>query len=483
MRLRNQAIAGMRWTGLATLVVGALQVFQFVVVAKLLSPADFGMIGLALVVIGFLQSYTDLGISAAIIHRQDASQDELSSLYWLNLLAGALTFAAFALASPLIIAFFKAPGLSGLMLFMSLAFLIAPLGSQFEILLRRDLRFDTLAAFEMASAAISSATTVMLAFCGLAAWALAIGYIANVAIRTLCLVAAGVRRFRVHWHFSAAEVRSYLAFGLYQLGERSVNYLVERTDQILIGHFLGVRDLGYYNFAYNLAIQPLSRINPVVTRVIFPVFSRMQNDRETLKRWYLKIVHLLTAIHAPIAGGLAVVAPLAVPLVFGEKWRPSVVLLQLLCVLALLRSTGNPIGSLLLAKGRADLGLKWNLCFFLLTTPVMLVGVHLFGSVGMVVSMLLVGLLAKIASYFYLLRPLVGSCGSQFLAALTRPLVPMAVMVAAVAGLSFWRPVVAPGYLLSLQVGGGIALYIAALGLSDQEIFSQLRLLREKESE
>src|SRR5262249_36314737 len=151
--------------------------------------------------------------------------------------------------------------------------------------------------------------------------------------------------------------------------ERSINYLSERLDQLLIGTLLGARSLGFYNFAFNLTGRPIWRINPILTRVAFPIFSAVQHDREKLRRGYLRLLSLLTTINAPLLIGLATLAPVAVPLVFGRKWTDSIILIQILSLVTLSRSVGNPIGSLQLAKGRADLGFKWNAFFLLVSVP------------------------------------------------------------------------------------------------------------------
>lgn len=126
---------------------------------------------------------------------------------------------------------------------------------------------------------------------------------------------------------------------------------------------MGAQALGFYTLAWNLIIQPLQKLNPIITRVAFPVFAKLQDDNARLKRGYMSTLNILSAMNFPYFFGLAVVAPLLVPVVFGMQWLPSILLMQILCVVGLLRSTGNPIGSLLLAKGRADWGFKWNLAF------------------------------------------------------------------------------------------------------------------------
>ncbi|MCD5406439.1 MAG: MOP flippase family protein [Desulfotomaculum sp.] len=206
-------------------------------------------------------------------------------------------------------------------------------------------------------------TAISTALIGQGVFALVWGALANAAARTLFLLVVGLKNWRPAWRFKISDIRSFVSFGLYQLGERTINFLNSKLDTILIGSLLGAQALGFYTLAWNLIIQPLQKLNPIITRVAFPVFAKLQDDNARLKRGYMSTLNILSAMNFPYFFGLAVVAPLLVPVVFGMQWLPSILLMQILCVVGLLRSTGNPIGSLLLAKGRADWGFKWNLAF------------------------------------------------------------------------------------------------------------------------
>jgi lipopolysaccharide exporter len=170
---------------------------------------------------------------------------------------------------------------------------------------------------------------------------------------------------RSHWlpalHFRRTDLSGFLQFGLFQMGERSLNYLSNNVDYLIIGRFLGSEPLGYYTLAYNLMRMPSSYVNPVVVSVAFPAFARVQEQNDLLRRGYAKILHYLSAVNFPIMAGMFVVAPLFVPLIYGSQWLPAVPVVQIFCLLGALKSLGNPLGSLLLAKGRADLGFWMNL--------------------------------------------------------------------------------------------------------------------------
>lgn len=418
MNLKSQAVSGVKWSGVSMGVVTALQFVTLAVLARLLSPSDFGLMGMIMVVIGFAQLFADMGISNAIIYRQDATREELSSLYWLNILAGVVVFFVVCGGCPLITAFYHEPRLSNLIYLSSLIFLITPFGQQFQILLQKELRFNQLAKIEIISSFVNSSTAITLAIGGMGVFSLIWGQLAGTSFRVLLLSWWGWGNWRPRLHFATQNLKGYISFGLYQMGEKTVNYFNSNLDYLLIGFLLGAKALGYYTLAYNLVLRPLQMINPVITRVAFPVFSKMQNETDRLKRGYLKVLQLLSTVNFPMMAGLAVVAPIAVPVIFGEQWVPSIILIQILTIVGLLRSTGNPVGSLLLSKGRADLGFKWNLALMITQIPGLYIGAKFGGTIGVAIAFAILMCVYSVFNYFILIRTLLGPCLHEYIASM-----------------------------------------------------------------
>lgn len=473
--LRQQAARGVRWTLLATVTTTTAQLLQLVVLSRLLSPRDFGLMGILLIITGLALAYTDLGVSAAIVHRQDATRHQLSSLYWLNLIAGAAVFALVWLVTPLVVRFFREPALAPLLRALSLMFLIIPLGKQFEILLQRELQFDRLARIETAAAIAGAVAAVAAAAAGLGVWALVVGVLTTATVKTAQLLVAGLRDLRPALHFSREDLRGFIRFGAFQVGEQTLNYLSERLDQLLIGRLLGVTPLGFYNFAFNLSAQPISRINPVVTKVAYPTFCRVQDDVPRLRRGYLQLVRLIAVVNAPLLVGLAAVAPTLVPLVFGAKWIPSIPILQVLCFVALSRTIGNPLGSLLLARGRADLGFRLNALLFAVSIPAVIAGGLAAGALGIAVALLLLQVAAHLFAYARFIRPMLGHAGTEYFWMAAKPiLLAGAMLVCIVAS----RQLPVPGgsvTSLLVQVGVGAGSYIGLLLLTERRALQDLR--------
>ena len=361
MTLQVKATSGVKWTGLSTIISLGLQFIKLPIVARLLQPSDFGLMAMVTVVVGFAQTFSDMGISNAIIHHQDTTKKELSSLYWLNIFAGVLVFTTLVSISPIIVQFYEQESLKLLLFLGSLNFLIIPIGQQFQILFQKELEFERIAKIEIVTAILSSIVTITSAYLGHGVFALIWGQLSNSICKACLLTGLGWKSWHPKLYFNKADIDKYLSFGLYQMGERSINYFSANVDYLIIGKFLSPEILGLYTFAYQLVTLPLSRINPILTKVAFPIFSKKQKENFFLQKGYLSIVKILSFIVFPILIMLAVSAPLIIPNIFGDQWTPAIPLIQVLAILGIVKTMGNPGGSIVLAKGRADIGFKWNL--------------------------------------------------------------------------------------------------------------------------
>lgn len=458
--LRHQALSGTRWTALATAVGTALQLLQVVIIARILTPADFGLMALVLVILGFVQSYADLGLSQALIARGPVEPRRFAAFFWLNVLLGLGLFIALLVSAAPLAALLGAPALAPLLPFAGVSLLILPWGQGFQSLLQKELQFKPIAIAEMAGSLAGAAVAIAGAAQGAGVYALIWGQLANALVRTLPIAAQGWRRHRPALHLSLAELRGDLRFGAFQMGERTLGLINARLDQLLIGAVLGAEALGYYNLAWQMTLQPLARINPVVMRVAFPLFARIQHDRPRVQRGYFQAQRLLGAVNFPLFLGLAVLAPVLVPAVFGTRWAPAVVLVQLLAMVAMFRAVGNPVGALLLSQGRAGLGFAANLVISLLQVPAVVAGAHVGGAIGVAVALLaLQGGFFGLA-YRVLIRPVLGPCLAAYLASIARPLLAAAIMAVAMALLpapALWAPA------MQLALCGGVGALVYAL--------------------
>jgi O-antigen/teichoic acid export membrane protein len=411
MSLKQKAISSVRWTSMAMITKSGLQFLQVSILARLLLPSDFGLMAMVVAIIGFVGVFSDMGVSNAIIHHRDISPEQLSSLYWLNLLASTFLGLSLAALSPWLAHWYQAPSLRPLLVLMSLFFVLTAIGQQFRVLAEKQLRFSVLAKIEISSALCGFVTAIVLAFAGAGVWALVIALLVSAALTSVlawCLLANGWRPlWCLHW----GEIKSFVRFGLYLIGSNLMNALNSNLDVLLGGRLLGTSTLGAYSLPRELSLRLAGVINPIITRVSLPVMAHSQQQPEVLRIVYLQTIGMSTAVNFPLYVAMAVFAPEVVALFFGPKWGESVSLLRILALWGMFRSVGNPVGSLIYAVGRADLSWKWNSALLFFIAPTVWYGAQ-SGTAGLSLALLVFMIAAQLPNWYFLVQPL---CGAGFL--------------------------------------------------------------------
>ena len=384
--------------------MGMVTVLQFItlaVLARLLSPADFGLMGMTMVVISFAQAFADMGLSNAIIQRQDVEEDHLSSFFWINAFSGIVLFACVLLFRPIVILYFKQPSLSNYLLFAAFIFLITPVGQIFTALLRKQLKFKILSKIEIACTTVYSVTAIGFALAKFGVLSLIFGQLVQSLFALIIYFIIFRKTWLPRFHLSIKEIKSYFSFGFFQMGERVVNYIRANIDYIIIGRFLGPEALGFYTLAYQIITFPMSKINPIITRVAFPVFSKVQHDNDLMRKGYCKVISFLSMISFPLLAGMFVIATEFITLVYGAKWEPSIIIVQIFCLVGMIWSLCDPIGSVLLSKGRADIGFYWNIFAAIVSALAIIAGVN-WGIKGVALAILSLQI-----PFFFIIQPIV----------------------------------------------------------------------------
>ncbi|MGI1828613.1 teichuronic acid biosynthesis protein TuaB [Bacillus safensis] len=358
--MKKSMLGGAKWTSLSALIITIIQIAQFAFLGNVMSLKEFGLVGMITTVTIFTQILLDLGIGAAIIQKEQTTERQLSTLYWINLLTGIILFCLLILLSPMIAAFYNRPELEGLLKLLSIMFLIAPIGQQYQYMMQKDLAFKTLSTIEAIATIISLLVLLVFAFFMNPIVAYVISQVLLQSGKGLMYAAAYWQKWRPAPVFALGEVKEFFSFGAFQLASRLVNRAGSNIDMILIGRFLGAEALGIYSLAYQIVTIPVLKINPIVTRVAFPVFAKSQRDHSMLREGFLSMTNMLALVSFPLLIGLAAVSDSFIEVVFGEKWLVAVPVLNILCIVGLLRVLMNPNGSILLAKGRADLAFYWD---------------------------------------------------------------------------------------------------------------------------
>jgi O-antigen/teichoic acid export membrane protein len=398
-------ISGLKWTTGGRGAQMIIQIVQFAVLARLLTPADFGLFSMTNIIVGLSIQLGDAGISVAIIQSKDMDNRKFSTLYYISLIIGVIIFAGINLTSGLVERFFHTDRLVELLFLGSFIFLIIPVGRQYQTLFQKELMFDTIVKAEFAGKLTGAVVSIILALAGQGVKSLIWGLIADNGLRYFLFL---IRGYRLHYSllpvFRLREVKSEILFGINTMGATMTNYLGSRIDKILIGRFLNEGALGFYEIAYNLVLQPLFNLRPILNRVALPSFAKIQDDLVKVRNYYFNSMEYLNLMIVPAMIGISLTAGPIVLILYGPQWENSIILVEILSLVAMFEVVGDPYRSVLLALGKANKAFHWEIYVTLLYALAIAVAVQ-FGIVYVAVAHLIARLINFTVKYFWLVRP------------------------------------------------------------------------------
>jgi O-antigen/teichoic acid export membrane protein len=372
MSVRKSVVAGVKWTLLSYTVGRLLSLVSSVLLARLLTPADFGLMAMATVIISFVDLFSNLGTAAAIIQQRTLSRELISSLFWLNVAFGVAVTTVLFLLAPVLAGLYREPRLVEVMQCLALTLCVGGLRSVHQALLQRELAFDTLAKVEIVAGLVSLVGGVVLALLGFGVWSLVVqSVIWNVLMTALVWLFS---RWRPQLVFQWGLIKTVARYSLNLTGFSVFNYFARNADKFIIGRYLGVQPLGNYDLAYRLLLYPINAISSVVGRVVFPAYAKIQDDNAQLRRTFLKIASAIALVSFPVMFGLMVVCDQFVLTFFGAKWAPMIKVIAVLAPLGALQSIGTTVGTIYQAKGRTDWLLWWGVAAGSLTVLSFIIG-------------------------------------------------------------------------------------------------------------
>lgn len=374
--LREKAAIGGRWTAMSAITNIILQIAQIVVIGRLLSPAEFGLMAMMMIVIGLTNAIADFGLGNYIVQKERLSKKTL--VYILTIAIGMSTLLAIlvTLLSDLVAEYYNRPILTELLPWLSISIVASAVSQIFFSLLQRFFLFKQIAISEILSTSLTLISITVLAFTGYGVWSLVIGQIIGGVIRLIFFALPAAYLSKQLADTDNSDLLKAKEFIFYQTGERLLDYLGSNLDKIIIGRMLGDTGLGIYSVAYQLMIKPYSTLNPIFTRITLPLFVKVQNDDSRLVSGYLQTIKTIALILFPIYMVMTIAAPAVIFILMGDKWNESAPILYVLSLLGIIFSISNPIGTLILAKGKPRLAFYYNIISLLTYTIAFWIGSH-----------------------------------------------------------------------------------------------------------
>lgn len=359
MQLRSHAVSGVKWIGINQGVRQLVQIGTLAILAILLTPDDFGLLTMALVVTGFIDLFKDLGTRVAIIQKKDASEVFISSVFWINVGIGIIASLLLFSLAPLIARFYHEPRLTVILQVMAIGFPISGPGISVKAHLERTMAFSLVGTIESISVILGAVVAIVMAYMQWGVWSLVAQSLTVVTANTiLCWYFS---RLRVSWCFNWSEVRDMLGYSLNYSAFTVTNYLARNVDYLLIGRYLGKESLGYYTLAYRIMVYPLQNISSVLNRVMFPVLSKVQDDNTRIAAGYLRVVEYTALISFPLMLGVVALADPLVHVVFGDKWLQVIPLLTILAPVGIVQTVVSTTGPVYLIKEKTKILLGWGI--------------------------------------------------------------------------------------------------------------------------
>lgn len=385
MSLRTQTLQGTLWTTVSAATRAVIQILRLAILTRFLEKSDFGLVAIVVLVVGFAHIFTDLGVSSSLFSTQDISQKVYSSLYWVGMLLSVVCYLVLLFVTPFVSHFYHLPELNQLIPVMGIELMLATMGRQFRVFREKALEFKALAIIDITSLLSSLIVAYVLAVWGAGIYSLIISALFTSLVAGILLIITGYRKHPLTFCINIKEGRSFYRIGFYQTGSQMLDYLASQMDILLIGKLLSVSDLGVYNLIKQLVLKMAVMVNPIITGVAIPVLAKFQDDLKTLKEKYLQMHHAVSFINFGIYGLLALIGSEVLYFVYGPSYAASAGTLQLLCIWGVFTSIASTVTTLIIIRGRTDLGFI-NTALRVLVNPVFVFVGARYGIIGIVLS-------------------------------------------------------------------------------------------------
>ncbi len=354
--LQHKTIHALSWSFVEVIAQRGVQFVIGIVLARLLFPEQFGLIGMLTIFMAIAQTFLDSGFGAALIQKREVTQTDTCSIFYFNILVGLAAAGLLCLVAPWVADFYKQPILTPLMRALSLTIVINSFGLIQSTILTRQINFKTQTKVSLIASALSGIIGITLAALGFGVWSLVVQQISAALFSVICLWSFNPWRPALIFSFNA--LREMFGFGSRLLFSGLLNQIFDNSYSVVIGRLFSTADLGYFTRATTLVGFPTNTLSGMVGRVTFPVFSTIQDDPARLKRGLKKALTVLVLVNFPMMIGLAIVARPLVLVMLTEKWSACVPYLQLFCASGLLLPLHVMNLNVLQALGRSDLFLR-----------------------------------------------------------------------------------------------------------------------------
>jgi PST family polysaccharide transporter len=478
--LRHRIISSIGWSSFSHIIDQLMNFIIIVILSWLLTPGQFGLVGMVTVFTNFAILSNSFGLGEAVIQKQEVDDVQLNTVFWINLLVGALLTVIFILLKSLIADFYNEPALEMITFVISFNFLILSVKSVQRALIIKKMDFKTIAKVDLFAQGTAGIIAISCAFLGLGVWSLVVRTLSYSLFMVILLW--NYSNWRPKLVFDLNKIKTMIKFGLNLMGSNVSNYWSKNMDALLIGKFIGAFSLGIYSRALSLMLLPIRQFSNVLAKVMFPALSSINDDIIRVKSIFLRTTRAIALVSFPLMVGVIVLAKPLILLLFGERWSGVIPLIQILSFTGLLLSISMAYRWIYMSQGKTDLLFRFNLFEGIIRIIAVVIGLK-WGIKGVAIAI-------TVSSYFIIWFPswkipgkLINLTFIEMIKSLSGPFIGAISMGIAIKGCyiilsRIWNY---PSIILGILVPFGIMFYLLFVKLFKIKSFTEITELISKE--
>jgi teichuronic acid exporter len=394
MSLKQKSVSGLFWSFIDSFASQGVQLIVGIILARILSPREFGLIGMLTIFIAVSQSFIDSGFTSALIRKPNCTQNDYSTIFYFNVFISVLLYLLLLILSQSISSFFKEPQLKPLIQVLGIGLIFNSLAIIQRTILTKDLNFKLQMQVSIIASVGAGIIAVYFAFMGYGVWSLVALTLSRFGLTSLLLWTWA--KWKPILNFSQSSFKELFSFGSKLLVSGLIDTIYKNVYNLLIGKFFSAVELGYYTQADQFQNFPSQSLNGIISRVSFPILSKIQDDKIKLRESYQRLIKSTMIITFVLMIGLAAVAKPLVLTLIGEKWLPTVIYLQMLCFVGMFYPLHALNLNMLQVQGRSDLFLRLEVVKKIIAIPTLIIGV-IFG-----IKLMILGMFVNTIIAFYL---------------------------------------------------------------------------------
>ena len=401
------AMTGAAWTTVSTVVRSIVSLLQVSILTRFLEKSDFGIVAIAVLFIGFTGIFLDLGISIGILHKQEISRREYSSLFWLNIFTGVVLTIIMIAVAPVVSYAYNDQELTPIIQLLCFNMLFSSIGNQHRTVQQKKLRFKLISIVEIVSSLLTILVAVYTAYTGFGVYSLVYSSLFSTLLPNILFLIIGLSKDNnIYFHFSWKDTMPFLKIGSYTIGGQILDYFSREIDVVIISATLGKEALGIYSLAKRLVTALYSSVMPIYNKVLIPLMSSLQNNVAHAREVTYDVLETVAITNFPLFLLLSIFSGFILTTLYGPDYIDGIYVLAILAIHYGYLSPASPASSIIVAFGRTDLGFYWTIFRIIIYALSSYIGAQ-FSIEGMVIGIFMGSLLSAPLGWRITVKPII----------------------------------------------------------------------------